>query len=151
MNRDKDNDSKDACISGSTAYSHYKNKVKVPFSAELHHEDITSDEEVEKVKRVDWEKKKRERDCKVFFPLLKYLIFSLQKPKKSLEALKNEKQKHANFFYNVEAEKAKQKEDLDDMFEKHNRSANLNDQNVTGGINKQRERLRQKLEHKSNN
>lgn len=131
LHKNSGDNSKETTAAGSLPLS--GGEFNPPAAGEFDHDDLT-DDETEKVKRVEWEKKKKERDS--------------VKSKKSLETLKQEKQRQANFFYTVEAHKKKQKDNMDEVLDKHNSSAHLNDKHVSGNINKQKDRLKKRLEQK---
>jgi len=94
------------------------------------------DEEAdERLNRKMWEKRRRERDAKQI--------------EKTIESLKIERQRLANFYCNVQNESEKLQEVTSLIVDDYDKTTQNNDVNIKSGLNKQKERLRKRLEQKS--
>jgi len=93
-----------------------------------------NEEDEERIKRNLWEKRKREKDVKQI--------------EKTIEALKVERQRLANFYCNVQNESEKQQEVMSLIVDDYAKSTQDNDVNIKSNLNKQKDRIRKRLEQK---
>jgi hypothetical protein len=93
------------------------------------------DEQIdERLDRNMWERRKRERDAKQI--------------QKTIETLKTERQRLANFYCTVQNESDKLEQVTSLIVDDYDKATQSNDVNVKSGLNKQKERLRKRLEQK---